>query len=61
MIRSQLELITPERPLITQEPDQAHLAIRPVDPQIPQPATRPEIMLELVIEEVSIDGMCGVY
>ena len=61
MIRSQLELITPEQPLITQEPDQAPLSIRLVDAQVPQPATKPEIMLELLIEEVSIDGMCGVY
>ncbi len=61
MIRSQLELITPEQPLMTPDPDQAHPVIRPVEVQGSSPATRPEIMLELVIEEVSIDGMCGVY
>ncbi len=61
MIRSQLELITSKQPLITPEPEQAHPVIWPVDGEVPALATRPEIMLELVIEEVSIDGMCGVY
>ena len=26
-----------------------------------QPAEKPELLDELLIEEVSIDGMCGVY
>lgn len=26
-----------------------------------QPAGKPQIVKELLIEEVSIDGMCGVY
>lgn len=61
MIRSQREPITSEQPLIMPEPDQAHSEIRPVAVDAPPSPSTPQIMLELVIEEVSIDGMCGVY
>lgn len=29
--------------------------------QLPDTATEPEVADELLVEEVSIDGMCGVY
>jgi mycofactocin precursor len=43
-----------------------HVAVvtEPVDAQVPEqehPEQEPELVDELLVEEVSIDGMCGVY
>jgi mycofactocin precursor len=42
------------------EPDQTAPATETVDPNL-DAATEPELVATDLIEEVSIDGMCGVY
>ncbi len=46
----------PAKPMAEAAP-MAAIAARQPEP----PAELPEVMEELLIEEVSIDGMCGVY
>ncbi|MBK8211670.1 MAG: mycofactocin precursor [Rhodospirillales bacterium] len=41
--------------------DSAHVTSQPADGRRKAAAARPEIEEESLIEEVSIDGMCGVY
>ena len=35
--------------------------VEPAAPPIPQPEPDPLVTDELLVEEISIDGMCGVY
>jgi mycofactocin precursor len=56
-----LDMVAPEATILPLEPHaqplpvKGELAVKELIPETPQ------ILAELVIEEVSIDGMCGVY
>jgi len=51
----------PATALVTPEASVDELQLKKVDHEIKQSPTSPLLEEELVIEEVSIDGMCGVY
>jgi mycofactocin precursor len=51
---------TPQR-VTTHEDSQASPVLTPLNLREGEPSEKPEILEEVVIEEVSIDGMCGVY
>ena len=54
---------TPASEALTAPPTQpiSDLIVKPAPAQIEPLPEQPEIAEELLIEEVSIDGMCGVY
>ena len=52
----------PETPALHATPDAEVAPMAEITARQPEPSTElPEVMEELLIEEVSIDGMCGVY
>jgi len=52
----------PETPALHAKPMAEAAPMAGIAAQQPEPpAELPEVMEELLIEEVSIDGMCGVY
>lgn len=53
--------IAPATALVTPEASVDELQLKKVDHEIKQPPASAMLEEEMVIEEVSIDGMCGVY
>jgi len=49
--------VTPSPGVLPVAPGAAEIALKPAAPQM----ELPKVTEELLIEEVSIDGMCGVY
>ena len=60
-IEKKASVVIPESVDTAQEIPVSSLAARPTGRQAEPVAEEPRILEELVIEEVSIDGMCGVY
>lgn len=60
-VEERITTLASETPTVSPVKSISVLAVRPAPTKVEPLPEQPEIAEELLIEEVSIDGMCGVY